>query len=141
MFNPMSNTGTMTAVENGPLEMARSLVEFQNDEGELAVPKTDYVKADALIYGVALAWRGSAVAGLESLLKHGDVDGAVAAELARLRSPRKLPEGWNNFFMLGGGPVIFNDIGNGAISCEPLKNAGILQRPVGIDLKPQTKLS
>src|SRR6185503_2442311 len=63
MFNPMTNTGTMTAVENGPLEMARSLVEFQNDEGELAVPKTDYVKADARIYGVALAWRGSAVAG------------------------------------------------------------------------------
>ena len=43
--------------------------------------------------------------------------------------------------MLGGGPVIFNDIGNGAISVEPLKNAGILQRPVGIELKPQTKLS
>jgi hypothetical protein len=61
--------------------------------------------------------------------------------LARLQSPRKLPAGWHNFFMLGGGPVIFNDIGNGAISCEPLKNAGILQRPVGIELKPQTKLS
>ena len=33
------------------------------------------------------------------------------------------------------------DIGNGAIACEPLKNAGILQRPVKIELKPQTKLS
>jgi hypothetical protein len=90
------------------------------------------------------AWRSSgeaARAGLESLLSHGDVDGVVAAELARLQSPRKLPAGWHNFFMLGGGPVIFNDIGNGAISCEPLKNAGILQRPVGIELKPQTKLS
>ena len=54
---------------------------------------------------------------------------------------RKLPASWHNFFMLGGGPVIFNDIGNGAISCQPLKNAGILQRPVGLELKPQTKLS
>ena len=141
IFNPMSNTGTMTAADNGPLEMARSLVEFQNEEGELAVPKNEYVKADARIYGLALVWRGSALAGLESLLRHGDVDGIVAAELAHLQSPRKLPAGWNNFFMLGGGPVIFNDIGNGAISCEPLKNAGILQRPVGIELKPQTKLS
>ncbi len=43
--------------------------------------------------------------------------------------------------MLGGGPVIFNDIGNGAISVEPRKNAGILQRPVNLELKPQTKLS
>ena len=105
------------------------------------MPKNEYVKADARIYGVALVWRGSARAGLESLLSHGDVDGIVAAELARLQSPRKLPAGWHNFFMLGGGPVIFNDIGNGAISVEPLKNAGILQRPVGIELKPQTKLS
>jgi hypothetical protein len=141
MFNPMSNTGTMTAADNGPLEMARSLVEFQNEEGELAVPKDAYAKADARIYGVALVWKGRADAGLESLLAHGDVDGVLAAELARLRSPRKLPEGWNNFFMLGGGPVIFNDIGNRAISCQPMKNAGILQRPVGIELKPNTKLS
>ncbi len=141
IFNPMSNTGTMTAADNGPLEIARSLVEFQDEEGELAVPKSEYVKADAHIYGVALVWRGSALPGLESLLRHGDVGGIVAAELARLQSPRKLPAGWTNFFMLGGGPVIFNDIGNSAISCEPLKNAGILQRPAGIELKPQTKLS
>jgi len=141
MFNPMANTGTMTAVESGPLEMARSLVEFQDDKGELAVPKDAYAKADAHIYGMALVWKGRAGAGLESLLKHGDVDGTVAAELARLQSPRKLPPNWHNFFMLGGGPIIFNDIGNGAIAVEPLKNAGILQREVGIPLKPGTKLS
>jgi hypothetical protein len=141
MFNPMSNTGTMTAIADGPLEMARSLVEFQDEGGELAVPKDAYAKADAHIYGVALVWRGKALSGLKSLLSHGDVSGVIAAELARLQSPRKLPAGWHNFFMLGGGPVIFNDIGNRAISCEPRKNAGILQRPVGIELKPQTKLS
>jgi len=38
-------------------------------------------------------------------------------------------------------PVIFNDIGNGAISVEPLKTAGILPGPIGIRMKPQTKLS
>jgi hypothetical protein len=141
MFNPMSNTGTLIAEADGPLEMARSLVEFQDAKGELAVPKEDYAKADAHIYGVALVWRGSAEAGLQSLLSHGDVDGILGAELARLQSPRKLPANWHNFFMLGGGAVIFNDIGNGAIAVEPLKNAGILQRPVGIALKPETKLS
>jgi hypothetical protein len=141
MFNPMSNTGTLTATADGPLEMARSLVEFQDAKGELAVPKKDYAKADAHIYGVALVWKGSALAGVQSLLSHGDVDGILGTELARLQSPRKLPANWHNFFMLGGGPVIFNDIGNGAIAVEPLKNAGILQRPVGIELKPQTKLS
>ena len=141
MFNPMTNTGTMTATADGPLEMARSLVEFQDDAGELAVPKDAYAKADAHIYGLALVWRGKAQTGLASLLRHGDVCGVIAAELARLQTPRRLPENWHNFFMLGGGPVIFNDIGNGAISVEPLKNAGILQRPVKVELKPQTKLS
>lgn len=141
MFNPMTNTGTMIATAAGPLEMARSVVEFESDRGELAVPKDEYVKADAHVYGLALVWRGSAQAGLTSLLGHGDIGGVIAAELARLQSPRKLPADWHNFFMLGGGPVIFNDIGNGAISCQPLKNAGILQRPVSVELKPQTKLS
>ena len=141
MFNPMRNTGTMTAAADGPLEMARSLVEFQNEEGELAVPQNAYAQADAHIYGLALVWRGKALAGLTSLLNYGDVGGVIGAELARLHSYRKLPAGWHNFFMLGGGPVIFNDIGNGAISCEPLKSAGILQRPVAVELKPQTKLS
>jgi len=141
MFNPMSNTGTMTVTADGPLEMARSLVEFQNEGGELAVPKDAYAAADAHIYGVALVWRDKALAGLTSLLSHGDVGGVIASEIARLQSLRRLPAGWHNFFMLGGGPVIFNDIGNGAISCEPLKNAGILQRPVGVELKPETKLS
>jgi len=141
MFNPMRNTGTMTATADGPLEMARSLVEFQNDAGELAVPKDEYAKTDAHIYGLALVWRGGAKAGLASLLGHGDVCGIIGAELAGLQSPRKLPAGWHNFFMLGGGPIIFNDIGHRAIACEPLKNAGILQHPVTLGLKPQTKLS
>jgi Protein of unknown function (DUF3047) len=141
MFNPMTNTGTMTATADGPLEMARSVVEFQDDKGELAVPKEDYAKADAHIYGLALVWRGRALAGVTSLLGHGDVGGILGVELARLQSVRKLPASWRNFFMLGGGPVIFNDIGNGAIACQPLKNAGILQRAVGVELKPRTKLS
>ncbi len=141
MFNPMNNSGTMTATADGPLEMARSLVEFQDPKGELAVPEDEYAKAEANIYGVALVWRGDAKAGLESLLDHGDVCGVVAAELASLQTPRRLPAAWHNFFMLGGGPVIFNDIGKGAIAVEPRKNAGILQRPVNLELKPQTKLS
>jgi len=141
LFNPMTNTGTMMATADGPLEMARGVVEFQDDRGELAVPKDAYAKAEAQIYGLALVWRGRALAGLTSLLGHGDVGGILGAELGRLQSTRKLPPSWHNFFMLGGGPIIFNDIGKGAISCQPLKNAGILQRPVGIELKPDTKLS
>jgi hypothetical protein len=141
IFNPMSNTGTLVEAHGGPIEIARSLVEFRNEEGEIWTPKDAYLKTDVHIYGLALVWRDSALAGLRSILAHGDVGGVIGSEIDRLESHRKLPQGWNNFFMLGGGPVIFNDLGGGQIACEPLKNAGILQRPVSIDLKPGTKLN
>lgn len=141
MYNPMSNTGTMIAAHDGPLEIARSLGEWKNEDGVLWTPEKDYRQVEARIYGVALVWNNSALKGLRSLLAHGDVDGIVGAEIARLESMRKLPPGWHNLFMLGGGPIIFNDLGNGEIACQSHKNAGILQRPVSLALKPETKLS
>jgi hypothetical protein len=141
IYNPMSNTGTMIAAHEGPLEIARSLAEFKNEDGVLWTPEKDYRQIEARIYGVALVWSGSALTGLRSLLAHGDVDGIVGAEIARLESTRRLPQGWHNLYMLGGGPIIFNDLGGGEIACQSHKNAGILQRPVSIDLKPGTKLS
>lgn len=141
MYNPMANTGTMVAAHDGPLEIARSVGEWKNEDGALWTPEKDYKAVDANIYGVALVWRGDAAKGLRSLLAHGDVGGLVGAELARLQSSRRLPQGWHNLYMLGGGPVIFNDLGNGEISCQSHKNAGILQRPVSIGLKPGVKLS
>lgn len=141
MYNPMANTGTMVAAHDGPLEIARSVGEWKNEDGALWTPEKDYKAVDANIYGVALVWRGDAAKGLRGLLAHGDVGGLVGAELARLQSSRRLPSGWHNLYMLGGGPVIFNDLGNGEISCQSHKNAGILQRPVSIALKPGVKLS
>ncbi|MCC7250557.1 DUF3047 domain-containing protein [Hyphomicrobium sp.] len=141
IYNPMSNTGTMTAAHDGPIEVARSFAEFQNEDGEIWTPTDAYLKTEVRIYGLALVWRKSALDGLRSLLAHGDVGGVIGAEIDRLETSRKLPEGWNNLYMLGGGPVIFNDLGGGEIACEPLKNAGILQRPVSIELKPGTKLN
>jgi hypothetical protein len=130
IYNPMSNTGTMVAAHDGPIEIARALAEWQSEDGTLWTPEKDYKQVDVKMYGVALAWRGNALKGVKSLLAHGDVGGVLGAELARIDSPRRLPKGWNNLYMLGGGPVIFNDIGNGHISCQSQKNAGILQRPV-----------
>jgi Protein of unknown function (DUF3047) len=141
IYNPMSNTGTMTAAHDGGIEIARSLGEWQDEDGVLWTPKEDYQKVDVEMYGVAIAWRGDAAKGVKSLMAHGDVEGVLGVELARIESPRKLPEGWNNLFMLGGGPVIFNDIGHGEIACQTCKNAGILEYPVAIDLKPGTKLN
>lgn len=141
IYNPMNNTGTMTAAHDGPLEIARALGEWANEDGELWTPPEAYQQAEVKIYGIALVWKGRALDGLRKLVSHGDVGGIIGTEIERLKSPRKLPEGWVNLYMTGGGPIVFNDVGNGEISCQARSNAGILTRPVSLDLKPGTKLS
>ena len=141
IFNPMNNTGTLVAAHDGPLEIARAFGEWANEDGELWTPPEAYSQFEVAIYGVALVWQADAARGLKSLAAHGDVGGVIGAEIARLESPRRLPEGWHNIYMSDGGPVIFNDLGNGEISCQAHKKAGILQRSVSIDLEPGTRLS
>jgi hypothetical protein len=141
MYNPMSNSGTMLAAHDGALEIARALAEWKNEDGVLWTPEKDYKQVETNIYGIALVWRGDALRGLRSLLAHGDSGGVIGAEINRLESSRRLPQGWNNIFQGGGGPVIFNDLGGGEIGCRSFKNAGILQKTVSLELKPGTKLS
>ena len=141
IYNAMHNTGTMTAAHDGPIEIARSLGEFKDEDGDLFTPAEAYQAIEVDVYGIALVWQGPAVEGLKSLAAHGDVGGVLNAEIARLESPRKLPDGWHNHFVTGGDAVIFNDIGNGQVSCQAHKNAGLLLRPVSVPLKSGTKLN
>ena len=91
IYSPGVDTGTMTAAHDGPLEIARSAAQFADADGRLWTPEAEYRKQEVKILGVALVWKGEALAGLESLAASGDVDGLVAAEIARLKRGRKLP--------------------------------------------------
>lgn len=141
LYNPMNNTGTMIASHDGPIEIARGMAEWNNEDGDLWTPEKDYKKVIVKIYGIALVWKGEALKGLKSLYANGDVGGVIGAEIGRLESNRKLPEGWKNFYAATPGPLIFNDLGNGEIGVQAQKNAGILQRDVDIELKPGVKLN
>jgi hypothetical protein len=57
MYNPMLNHGTMIAPHAGPLQIARSLAEWENEDGVLWTPAEFYTKTDVEIYGVALKWK------------------------------------------------------------------------------------
>ena len=92
----------------------------------------EYRKQEAKIVGVALLWKGEATTGLASLAAHGDVGGLLAAELARLKRARKLPEGWSNYFSLGGGAEVFTRAENGEILCESAGAASIIERPLAV---------
>ncbi|MBG0810964.1 DUF3047 domain-containing protein [Methylosinus sp. H3A] len=140
MYSPGVDTGTMTAAHDGPLEIARSAAQFSDEDGSLWTPEAEYRKQEVEIVGVALLWKGDAAAGLSSLAAHGDVGGLIAAEIARLKRGRKLPEGWNNLFSLGGGAEIFGREANGEIVCESAASASIIERPLPLSFATRPKL-
>jgi hypothetical protein len=140
MYNPMLDTGTMTASNDGPIEVARSAAEWATEDGALMTPEETYKKADVKIVGIALLWRGDAGVGVKSLLAHGDVGGLLGSEVARLERDRKLPAGWSNLFSLGGGQEIFSQGDGGEIICDSAGNASIIERPLSLPLAAHPRL-
>ncbi len=140
IWSPGTDTGTMTAAHDGPLEIARAAAQFSDEDGTLWTPVDEYRKQEAKIVGVALLWKGEATTGLASLAAHGDVGGLLAAELARLKRARKLPEGWSNYFSLGGGAEVFTRAENGEIVCESAGAASIIERPLAVPFSARPKL-
>lgn len=129
IHNTMQNTGTLTADRAGRLQVARSMGEFANPQGDLAVPPARYQAGQGRVEGVAIVWKGPAEDGLLALSAQGDVQGFVRAELQRQRQARLMPAGWHNFFAFGDGGIFTEGPGN-RIDCETHKNVGILQYPL-----------
>ncbi len=140
MWSPGVDTGTMTAAHDGQLEIARAAAQFSDADGTLWTPAEEYRKQEVKIVGVALLWKGDAMAGLASLAAHGDVGGLVEAEIARLKRGRKLPDGWSDYFSLGGGAEVFSRAENGEIICESAGSASIIERPLAIPFSARPKL-
>jgi hypothetical protein len=140
IYSPGTETGTMIAAHNGPLEIARAAAQFSDEDGTLWTPADEYRNQEVKIVGVALLWKGDAASGLASLAAHGDIDGLVGAEIARLKRGRKLPEGWSNYFSLGGGAEIFSRAENGDILCESAASASIIERALSLPFSSLPKL-
>jgi hypothetical protein len=140
IYSPGTDTGTMTAAHEGPLEIARSAAQFSNEDGALWTPQEEYRNQEVKIVGVALVWKADAAAGLASVAAHGDVDGLFAAEIGRLKRGRKLPQGWSDHFSLGGGAENFSRAENGEIVCESAGFASIIERPLAVPFSARPKL-
>lgn len=141
IYNPMLDTGTMTASNDGPIEVARSAAEWASEDGVLSTPEDIYKKADVKIAGVALLWRGDAAAGIKSLLTQGDVSGMLKSELARLERGGKLPAGWSNLLGFGGGQDVFNQGADGEIICDTTGHVSIIERPLSLPLASHPRLA
>ncbi|WP_027520782.1 DUF3047 domain-containing protein [Bradyrhizobium sp. Ec3.3] len=141
IYNPMLDTGTMTASHDGRIEVARSAAEWANEDGVLGTPEDIYKKADVNITGIALLWRGDAGVGVKSLLAHGDVGGLLNSELARLERGGKLPAGWSNLLGFGGGQEIFSQGADGEIICDTTGHVSIIERQLALPLASRPRLA
>lgn len=140
IHSPGTDTSTITLSHGGPIEVARLASLTADENGRLTIPEDIYRKDDVKISGVALLWRKTAAEGLASLAKQGDVEGLLAAELARLERGRKLPEDWSNLFLLGGGEEHFVWDASGEIVCESAGSASIIERQLSVPLESRPRL-
>lgn len=140
-YNPMHNSGTWVAEEDGEIALARSAGEFHSSAGNLATPPELYRQAEGWIEGVALVWEGDAAQGLAALNAAGDYAGLIAGERARLADPPNLPRLWQPYFQLQNGPGIFRSREAGVIECLTERNVCILQHPVAHPLEPGARFA
>lgn len=146
VYNPMNNTGTMTADRDGRLEIARSAGEWANDQGVLATPPEIYQQADGVIEGVALRWTGDPLAGLRKLAATDGFGGLAEREIARLQAAPATPAGWRQYHQFGEAGVFAltgAGIGGGPaeMCCETHKNVSLLQKNVDVPLEPGLRLN
>jgi hypothetical protein len=134
IYNPMRNTGTMVAAYGGPVEIARAISEWADQDGGLFTPLESYTQSEGYIEGIALVWEGDALEGLRALAARGDVSGLVAAEIERLGENSVLPAGWRYYHQFGDGGIFSAQPGE--IHCNTHKNVGVLQRDVSVPLEP-----
>lgn len=135
-YNPMHNSGTWRAEEDGEIRLARSASEFHSSAGNLATPPEVYRQGEGWIEGVALVWEGEAAEGLARLQGAGDYNGLIAGERARLADLPELPRLWQSYFQLQNGPGIFRSREAGVIECLTERNVSIIQHPVMHALEP-----
>ena len=138
LFNPMDNSGTMTAEHDGTVEIARSAGEFATPAGDLWGPVEDYVKADGRVEGVAILWNLAPENGLRRMMAEGDVDLTLAEALKRETFPPVTPEGWHNNHNFGEAGIFRQD--QKEMCCQTHKNVAILRRDVDLELTDQLSL-
>ena len=91
-----------------------------------------------------IRWSGSASAGLQALLGHGDCDGRIAAELQRIAQGDTTPPGWQYLWHLGPAEIYrqrHDSQGRPCIHCHTHADVGILQKDVDLPLDEHTAIS
>ena len=143
IFKGTRETYTFRAEQSGPLYLATYQGEWGTREGALATPVEAYDPVGGAIDVALIRWKDSAAAGLRRLAAAAPNDPLIAAEQRRLAAPVAKPQGWQYLWFLGDGEIFSADRAGSAdaIAIHTKEDVGILQKPVALDLTPDTTLS
>lgn len=144
--NGPGDTFTLSARDEGALDLAIYHGEWATPQGDLATPREAYATLKGALDVCLLHWRrpglDSARAGLRRLAELGHDEPLVVAELARLESPIREPAGWRHLWFLGQSRIFARaqTDGRDAIRIAMQDDLAIVQKSAPFGLVPGTTL-
>lgn len=142
IVNMIRNTSSFVADVDGELELGIYLGVWRDAFGRLDTPIAAYARLQGALEVLVLAWQGDCLSGLKALHECCPVP-ALAAEIARLAAPVKVPHEWE-YLLETGSSDIYHDCSSATqprICLHATDDQGILRKPVDFPLSPKTRLS
>lgn len=144
IFRGTRDSHSFTAEQSGRLYLASYFPgEWADKTGKLATPDEIYAMVTGNFEVLLIRWLGNTLDGLKSLAELGDVNGLIAMEIDRLVAPIISPEGWEYLWFTGPAEIYQSCAApnkQSAIGCHTHNDGGLLQKPIFLPFKPDTRL-
>lgn len=144
IFRGTRDSHSFTIEQSGRLYLASYFPgEWSNKTGELVTPDEVYDMVTGNIVVLLIRWQGNTLDGLKNLAEHSDANNLIAMEIDRLVSPIITPEGWDYLWFVGPAEIYQSRAvpeKQSAICCHTHNDVGLLQKPVSLPFKPNTRL-
>ncbi|MGZ4954725.1 MAG: DUF3047 domain-containing protein [Methylobacter sp.] len=144
IFRSTRDSHSFTVEQPGRLYLASYFPgEWASKTGEQVTPDEAYDMVTGNLAVLLIRWQGNTLDGLKTLAENGDVDNLIAKEIDRLVSPVISPEGWDYLWFIGPAEIYQSceaPAKESAICCHTHNDTGLLQKPVSLPFKPNTRL-
>ncbi|MGZ4996171.1 MAG: DUF3047 domain-containing protein [Methylobacter sp.] len=144
IFRGTRNSHSFTVEQSGRLYLASYFPgEWADKTGKLVTPDEVYAMVTGNLAVLLIRWQSDTLEGLKTLAENGDVGNLITKEIDRLVSPVNAPEGWDYLWFIGPAEIYQPCAApkqESAICCHTHNDCGLLQKPVALPFKPDTRL-
>jgi len=145
IFRGAQNSHSFTAKENGALQFGNYFPnDWENLQGERQQDDKVYENSSGMSRILIIRWHESAIQSLREMLSHGDFDGHLKSEIARLEVGDTTPKGWSYLWNIGKSAIFHHqrsETADDCIHCQTQGDTGILQKNVDMVLDENTEIS